>query len=157
MRATTFAGVPMSGMEPWVVVAEGSALAAHVLAAETDEQRRRGDELAADLLAMLTALAEGRTPFVDFPVTGMGVVSLGAHQLARGDAEDGVRLLALADRFGYNRTFPVMAWASFRELADRVAPGRLAAVLEEYGDRPGRELVDDLAKVLARIDLTSCG
>jgi len=37
------------------------------------------------------------------------------------------------------------------DLADAAAPGRLTAVLEEYGDRRGRELRPEAERVLAAV------
>ena len=54
-------------------------------------------------------------------------------------------------RFSYNRTFPVMAWEPLAELAERARPGRLAALLEEYDGRPGRELTGEVADLLAEV------
>ena len=71
-----------------------------------------------------------------------------------------MRLLALAHGFGYNRWFPVVAWEPLAELAERSAPGRLAAVLEEYGERRGRDLRPEAERVLAAVlgaGLTSSG
>jgi hypothetical protein len=65
-----------------------------------------------------------------------------------------VRLLALARSFGYNQTYPVMAWSALRAMADAAAPGRLDVVLEEYDGRRGRDLRDEVQRVLA---LTSSG
>ncbi|MFN8195501.1 MAG: AAA family ATPase [Nocardioidaceae bacterium] len=148
MRSVSFTGTPASGLEPWVIIADGAALAAYVRHAHTEAQRRRTSELAARVQAALTDLAHGLTHMVDFPVTGMGVFALGGHAVAHGDPEHGLRLLALAHRFGYNRSFPVLAWEPAAELAARVAPGRLDALLEEYAERPGGELLADLGKVL---------
>jgi hypothetical protein len=57
--------------------------------------------------------------------------------------------LAIADRFSYSRTFPVMAWEPLAEASERVDPGRLDALLREYDGRPGREL---LAEALAALE-----
>ena len=90
--------------------------------------------------------------FLDYPVTGMLLFAVGAWLLERGeDAESGVLLLAMARCFSYNRTFPVMAWARLAEAADRALPGRLAALLEEYDGRPGRELTGEVADLLGQV------
>ena len=62
-----------------------------------------------------------------------------------------LRLLALADRFSYNRTFPVMAWAPLVEAAEDAVPGGLAVVQAEYAGRPGRDLLDELKVLLERV------
>jgi hypothetical protein len=52
-----------------------------------------------------------------------------------------------------------MAWDELSAAAEDAVPGRLAAVLEEYGGRPGRELLPETQRVLATVavspDLTS--
>ena len=98
---------------------------------------------------------------VDYPVTGMALAALSARVLATATidrARDaGVRLLALAATFGYNRWFPVMAWEPLRAYADAAAPGRLAEVTDEYGSRRGRELRGEVLAALAAGALTSSG
>jgi hypothetical protein len=91
----------------------------------------------------------------------MGLAALGSWLLTeRPDdqaADAGVRLLALAHGFSYNRWFPVMDWERLEELADAVAPGRLDVVLEEHGGRRGRELRPEAEQALASVRLTSSG
>ena len=97
---------------------------------------------------------------VDYPVTGMAAHPLAQwllrHEADR-DPEPAVRLLALAERFGYNRWFPAMAWEPVATMAEGAAPGLLDAVLEEYGDRKGRELRPEAERVLALLGVTSSG
>jgi hypothetical protein len=82
----------------------------------------------------------------------MMLAAAAAWLLDRGvDTEAGVRLLVMAQRFSYNRTFPVMAWEPLAEAAERERPGRLAALLEEYDGRPGRDLVGEVADLLAEV------
>jgi hypothetical protein len=57
-----------------------------------------------------------------------------------GDREPSLRLLVLADRFGYNRTVPTMAWERIAPHADRK---RLAELRAAYADRRPRELLDE--------------
>jgi len=157
MRALQFPGAELTGLEPWVVLAESSTLTALVRYASTPTHLTRRDELGASLLrsVRLQLSTEG---MLDYPVAGMALAGLGAHVLATdGDRETGVRLLALARCFGYNRTFPVMAWEPLRALAEAAAPARLDAVLDEYGDRRGRDLRAETADVLSRVSLTSSG
>ena len=157
MGAIRFPGMETSGMEPWTLVAESAALAAHVRYAETPADLERRDELASDLLGKGTRLLRTIDAFLDFPVTGMIFAALGAWLLnpdenaQRVDPEPGIRLLVMAQRFSYNRTFPVMAWEPLAELAERARPGRLAALLEEYDGRPGRELTGEVADLLVEV------
>ena len=152
MASIRFPGMETSGMEPWTMVAKAAALAAHVRYAETPEQLAERDRLAEDLLDKCRRLLGLSDSFLDYPVTGMVLFGLGAWLLERGDdPESGVQLLVMARCFSYNRTFPVMSWAPVAEAADRALPGRLAALLEEYDDRPGRELTGEVADLLAQV------
>ncbi len=154
MRALRFPGAEMTGIEPWVVVAQSTALAAYVRFAGTPAHHRRRDQLASDVVesVRLQLASDGA---IDYPVAGMALAATAIQLLAsETDPEVGVRLLALASGFGYNQTYPVMAWDALRAVADAAAPGRLDAVLEEYDGRRGRELREEGQRVLA---LTSSG
>jgi predicted ATPase/DNA-binding SARP family transcriptional activator len=156
-----FAGVEASGLEPWIVVAVATALTAHVRFGTAPAHRRAARELAARGGRLVERLMTGPEAAVDYPVVGMAMAALGAFLLSTETtaeaAESGVRLLALARRFSYNRWFPVMSWEFLRELAERVAPGRLEIVSTEYGDRLGRELRDEVAGAVSRAAVTSSG
>ena len=157
MRAVSFAGVESTGLEPWVIMAEGAALAAYVRHAGSERQRLRADELARGVHRSLCDLASGVTHMADYPVTGMGVVALGAYAVTHELGEPGVRLLALAHRYGYNRSFPALSWAWFAELAERTVPGRLEVLLAENDGAPGPDLLAELAAALEDLTgLTSC-
>ncbi len=152
MKRIRFPGMETSGMEPWTVVAESAALMAHVRYAATTAQEAERDRLAEMLVGKGVRLMRMDNSFLDFPVTGMLLASVGAWSLARGgDPEVAVRLLVLARRFSYNQTFPVMAWNPLAEAADDQRPGLLAALLEEYDGRPGRELTGEAADLLGRV------
>ena len=84
-------------------------------------------------------------PLLDFPVTGMLLAAVGAWSpRARRGPEPAVRLLVLARRFSYNRTFPVMAWEPLAEAAEhrQARPARRApaGVRRPTGPRPGEEV-----------------
>jgi len=154
MRAMRFPGAELTGNEPWVVLAESTALTAFVRFADTPDQRRRRDELGS-AVAESVRLQLGSEGPIDYPVAGMALAATAARLLtSETDPEVGVRLLALARSFSYSQTYPVMAWDPLRALADAAAPGRLDVVLDEYDGRRGRELRDEVQRVLA---LTSSG
>jgi tetratricopeptide (TPR) repeat protein len=162
MREWRFAGVVTNGLEPWTLTALATDLAAHTRFATSTDRLHRREVLAAETLQLLGNLEDVPESAIDFPVTGMALAALGLWVVTQDPtaAEPGVRLLALAHGFGYNRWFAVMAWDDLSATADGVAPGRLAAVLEEYGDRRGRELLPEAQRVLAAVlapDLTSSG
>jgi predicted ATPase len=143
-----------NGLEPWTLIALATDLVAHVRYAETAGQKARADELAAQLGDLLEKFSAVPDASVDYPITGMALAALGTWLLTRDDpprVEPAVRLVALAHGFGYNRWFPVMDWDALAGLADAAAPRRLAAVLEEYGDRRGRELRPEAERVLATV------
>jgi predicted ATPase/DNA-binding SARP family transcriptional activator len=164
VRDWGFGEFSTNGLEPWTLIALATDLAAHTRYAATSEQRSHAAELAAQLGDLLEKFPTVPDPSVDFPISGMALAALGIWLLTGNvsgdDAEPGVRLVALAQGFGYNRWFPVMDWDHLVELAETAAPGRLAAVLEEYDGRQGRELRPEAERVLAEVlgsGLTSSG
>jgi predicted ATPase len=159
LRGIVFAGMTTNGLEPWSLIPLATSLAAYARHADTDERRSRGRRLAAEAVEQLGHLRETPDAAVDYPVTGMGLAALGAWLLTMETDPDrveaGVRLVALAHGFSYNRWFPVMGWERLQALADDAAPGRLAVVLEEYDGRLGRELRPEAEGVLDSLRVTS--
>jgi hypothetical protein len=153
MAEIRFPGMETAGLEPWTILAHSTALTAHVRYAETPAQLAKRDRLAETLLSKGRRVLSTADVFLDVPVTGMMLAGLGAWLLesGRADPDLGVRLLVMARRWSYNQTFPVMAWEPLAELAERARPGRLAALLEEYDGRPGRELTGEVADLLAQV------
>ena len=137
MRELQLPGITRTGMEPWVLFGEAMALSAHAhYAAGADVAHGRALFRAAAQRA-LRVLDPGN-PHLDYPASGLVLFALGAWGLLRRatPADDALRLLALADRFAYNRMIPTMAW-------ERIAPARRGsarlagspAAQAEYGDR----------------------
>jgi hypothetical protein len=62
-----------------------------------------------------------------------------------------VALLVLAERFAYNRMIPTMGWERIAPRAEERAPGRIAALREELGDRRPQELVDEAHRLVERL------
>jgi len=156
MRAIRFAGVEASGYEPWTLVAEAAALMAHLRHGSTPADARRLDDLLASVLRKTRNVLELLPAHLDYPVTGMSLAALAQWLFTTGKQpahEDGVRLLALVDRFAYNRTFPVMAWGPLVRAAEEVRPGRLDAIQKEYDGRPGRELLVEVIATLDRVEM----
>ena len=141
VREWGFGHLSSQGLEPWILVALATDLAAHARFASTPAQRARAAELAAETGDLLEKLPSVPDTAVDFPITGMSLAALGAWLLIDDEAdarvEPAIRLIALARGFGYNRWFPVMAWEPLVSLAEAAAPGRLAAVLERVRRPPG--------------------
>jgi tetratricopeptide (TPR) repeat protein len=149
MRQMRFPGAELTGSEPWVILAESTALTAFARFASGPEQCCRRDELGAELRESLARLL-GVQDVIDYPVAGMALAATAAWFLVTdADPERGVRLLAQARGFGYNQMYPVMAWDSLVGLAETAAPGRLDVVLREYDGRRGRELRDEVLRTLA--------
>ena len=141
------------GASPWVALASSAALVSRVRYGTSTPDPR------ADELRDLVAGPPGRTPegtlwFTDLPLNGMLLVALAAWVMRFGNAEqhaDGVHLLAVAHRWAYNRSIPVMAWEPMVELAEAVQPGRIGPLVVELAERPGPDLVPGAAAAVDRL------
>ncbi len=162
-RGWGFSEVSTNGLEPWTLIALATDLGVHTRFAESAAARARGARLADETRTLLARFATIPDAVVDYPVTGMAFAALGQWLVRCERSPDpgpAIRLIALARQFGYNSWFPAMTWGAMVAIADEAAPGRLAAVLEEYDDRQGRELRQEAERVLAEVlgsDLTSSG
>ncbi|SED16354.1 Predicted ATPase [Nocardioides exalbidus] len=144
---------PGGGINPWLMLAASAALVSRVRYGDgTDGER------AAQLRDLLVGAGPGLTAerlwFTDLPLNGVLLVSLAAWVLRYGGAEqraDGVLLLAVAHRWSYNRSVPVMAWEPMAELAETLEPGLVGRLVSELADRPGPELLPEAAAVLDRV------
>ena len=144
MHELRFPGVDPTGLEPWTLVGDAVALVAHA------HHATGADVDAGQALFRLCHELGARTldpalPDLDYPVAGMLALALGTWGLLRDAApvDVALRLLALADRFAYNRTVPTMAWERIAPHAEERAPGELAALRAHYAGRPAPELVDE--------------
>ncbi|MFT4085432.1 MAG: AAA family ATPase [Nocardioides sp.] len=137
---------------PWLAHAEAVALATYARYVPGSPE---GADLYAGLAAKINAAIAESRPFLDLPVIGGILFALGLWGLRAEvlDAEPAVRLLVVADRFGYNRFALGMRWADARQDAERVAPGVLARIESEYGDRRGPDLLGEARAVTAHIFL----
>jgi hypothetical protein len=136
-------GVAATGLEPWVVFGESTALTAHALYA-TEADAAAGTELFESCLQRTLGILDPGNPDIDCPVVGMALHGLGAWGLLR-DAtgeDDALELLALADRFAYNRSIPTIA---------RPLPVDLAPLLAAYGDRRPRDLLGEARRLVTRV------
>jgi hypothetical protein len=143
---------PEAGINPWLMLAASAALVARARHGVGDADPR-ADELRDILLRSGEGLPDGSLWFADLPLNGVMLVALSAWTLRYGPPdrhEDGVRMLAIAHRWAYNRSIPVMAWEPLVELAETVLPGRVGALVEELADRPGPGLQPDAAEVVDR-------
>ena len=134
---------------PWAISGEAAAVSAYALYGHGDEGRDLRDALAARALDAL----DPERPFMDYPVGGLVLFGLGLWALLRtdGPAPDAVRVLVLADRFSYYRFAPTMQWDHARTLCEERAPGVLAAIEAEYGERRGPDLVAEARAAVTRV------
>ncbi|MBV1850030.1 ATP-binding protein [Catellatospora tritici] len=151
VRKLRMPGVPATGLEPWVLLAEATSLAARAYYAPADDPA--GTALFAQAGERALRVLDPDHPYLDYPVCGLVLFALGAWGLLR-DAlpvQEAVRLIALAERFAYNRSMPTMAWERIAVQAEARAPGLLAGLAAEYGDRRGPDLLDEARSLLERI------
>lgn len=134
---------------PWRVAAEAVTLVSCARHAEGSEGSDLYDVLMAKAPRLLSA--ERRTQ--DFPVTGMLLLALGLWGLLRNalPPEKAVRLMVLADRFGYSRSYLDMRWELAVADAARIAPGMLESISQAYGERRGLALLDEARGVIEQL------
>jgi hypothetical protein len=179
MRALRLPGVEPTGLEPWVLAGEAMALAAFARHATEAAQLASGRDLYLSCRTRCAALVrqDRNRPNIDYPVLGGVLFALGAWALrdtntdtdtdtdtdtpCHGDdgpdsadspeAEDAVRLLVLAQRFGYITTISRMDWARVVAIAERRAPGLLAVVRTGLGERRGAQLLGEVRSLVERL------
>ncbi|WP_086819673.1 BTAD domain-containing putative transcriptional regulator [Allokutzneria sp. NRRL B-24872] len=145
-------GTAELGINPWVVEVHGVAVVAHAQHGQI--------ELVADIVGgmpgVLTALLTKRplrapSVLMDHVLYGTLLAALGMADFARGN-DAGVRLIALAERFRFQRGFqPTMSAAAIREAAENANRPAYAEAVAEYAGRSLVELrTDALAVVRAR-------
>jgi hypothetical protein len=143
-------GVPRAEVMPWTILAESVSLTAYAYHAPPEDVRY-GEELFSTVRGY-DLLAVGN-PVLDYPLCGSMLFALGAWGLLRGAmaARDAIGLLVLAERFAYNNSMPSMTFERIEPYAERAAPGMIAAVRAEYGDRRGSELLDEARSLVEQI------
>ncbi len=139
------------GYEPWIYYPQAAAVSAHV----RHDARHLATELREELRAKLPHTLGTGNAFIDYPVVGSVMLALAEWELAGAPAppaaERAVRMLVLADLFGYNRQLPSLAWGPAEALADAAAPGLLAAIRTEVGVRPAPELREEALRLVAEL------
>ena len=98
-------GGDLPGLDGWTLEVEAATVIAHARHGRLDLAAPLADALPGRLSALLAALASKRTFPSGFPVCGAVLLALAAVDLQRGDVRSGVRLAALAERFGFIRGF----------------------------------------------------
>jgi predicted ATPase/DNA-binding SARP family transcriptional activator/tetratricopeptide (TPR) repeat protein len=152
LQSRTFPGLEsMLGFEPWTLYAESAAMAAHIRFGRQEEV----EGMRRDVLQKIPDILGGAVGFLDYPVVGSVLFALAVWDLAEEpDAERAavaVRLLVYADRFGYNRQMPSLAWDGGAALAEAALPGELARVRAELADRKAPELRQEVGDLLAEL------
>ena len=137
MREIELPGITRTGEEPWALFGDAMALSAHARYAAGDDIAR-GEALFRVCRTGTLRVMTPENPHLDYPALGMVLFALGAWSLLRraAPAEDALRLLALADRFAYNRMIPTMRWERITLAAEEAAPGLLARLQAAYRDSP---------------------
>jgi predicted ATPase/DNA-binding SARP family transcriptional activator len=152
MREIQLPGVSRTGMEPWALFGEAMALSAHARYAAGDDLAR-GEALYRTCRAGALRVITAENPHLDYPASGLVLFALGAWSLLRraAPASDALRLLALADRFAYNRMVPTMRWERITPAAEEAAPGLLAQLQAEYRDCPQPDLLAQARLAVERL------
>jgi predicted ATPase/DNA-binding SARP family transcriptional activator len=152
MRELRLPGVAMTGVEPWVLFGDAIALSAHAWYA-TGGDEAHGDALFRTCREDAVKVLGAAGAELDYPVTGTLLFGLGAwaalHRAA--PAQDAVRLLALADRFSYNRSILTMSWERIVPVAEEAAPGLIAGFQAEYAGRQPSDLLAEAHRLAERL------
>ncbi len=149
MRALELPGIPRTGLEPWALFGDSTALTAHAyLSSDGDEMF--GRELFGTCRQHALRALDRANFRLDYPVAGMVLFGLGVWGLLRSamSPDEAVRLLAFADRFAYNRTIPTMAWERIAPRADTAVPGGIADLRAVYAARRPPDLLEEARRAV---------
>jgi predicted ATPase/DNA-binding SARP family transcriptional activator len=154
MRRLSFPGIVQTGREPWALFGDAMALSAHAQYAAGDDEAQGRQLFAACLEGSLKVLTPDNVR-LDYPAAGVLLYALGVWGLLRetGPAEDAIGLLALADRFAYNRSIPTMMWERITPAAEAAAPGLLAELQAGYRDRRPPGLLTEARRAVERLQV----
>ena len=152
MRRIELPGITLTGTEPWSLFGDALVLSAHAWYATGDDVAY-GRELFARCRAGAFKVFVPENERHDYPAAGLLLFALGAWALLRraAPAPDALRLLALADRFAYNRMIPTMMWERIVPRAEEALPGRLAGLQAEYAACRPRDLVDQARRAAEKL------
>jgi len=148
-----FPGLPRTRIEPWVVVAEATALAAHAKDARSITELAEGRALFAATREHTLTLLSDEGVRRDYPVAGLPLFALGAwaHLREQAPIELATRLLVLADRFAYNRAIPSLSWERIAPSIEAAAPGLLDRCRDGYGALRPQELLGEVRRVVEQL------
>jgi predicted ATPase/tetratricopeptide (TPR) repeat protein len=139
------------GSEWWLYYPQAAAVSAHVRHGRREQASGLRDDLRANLPRTLAA----KHGFLDYPVAGSVMAALAQWELAGDpdpvDAERGVRLLVVADLFGYNRQLPSLSWEPAEAMAEAAVPGGIGRVRAEIGARQAPELRAEALRLVTEL------
>jgi len=152
MRELEIPGMERTGAEPWALFGDAMALSAHAWYAGGEDEAHGRALFSACRTGVLRAIGP-ENPRLDYPATGLLLFALGAWGLLRqaAAAPEALRLLALADRFAYNRTIPTMQWERMLPPAEEALPGALAGFQAEYAGRRPPDLLGEARQLAERL------
>ncbi|WGX94445.1 AAA family ATPase [Nocardioides sp. L-11A] len=150
MAAVRFPGMGADAdIAPWRIYGNTVAILAFAL----HDRPAQGRALYAWLVGAVPRVVDRDRTFVDVPVVGLMLFALGTWALRFGTLRpaEAVRLLALAERLSYPRFVPSLSWDRAVARCEEAAPGELALLAAEYGERRGPDLLDETRDVVARL------
>ncbi len=136
---------PPTGLEPWALYGQSAAVTAFAVHGDREEHLVEGGGLYASLLAGAPRVLDPDRPRMDYPVAGLVLHGLGAWGLLRDamPADVAVRLLVLAERFGYPRFTPTMSPARTEARAEDSVPGLAARLRSEFAGGTAASLLPE--------------
>jgi len=145
--------VSWTGAELWTYFGDALALNAHAWYAAADADEEYGRTLFADCRAGALRVLTADNAGLDYPAAGLLLLAMGAWSLLRqaAPAPDALRLLALADRFAYNRMLPTTAWERITPAAEKALPGGLDELRAAYADRRPTDLLAEAREAASRL------
>ncbi|MBU2696378.1 hypothetical protein CCO04_14905 [Pimelobacter sp. 30-1] len=150
MAAVRFPGMGIdTDIAPWRIYGNTVAILAFAL----HDRPAQGRELYRWLVAALPRVLDRDRTFVDVPVVGLMLFAFGTWALSFGTLRpaEAVRVLTLAERMSYPRFVPSLSWDRAVARCEEAAPGELALLAAEYGERRGPDLMDETRDVVARL------
>jgi predicted ATPase/DNA-binding SARP family transcriptional activator len=130
------------GQEPWTLEVEAVTLVAHAQHGRLDLVEKLTGKLPERLATMLANPVANPPPYLmELPVSGALLLALAMVDLDRGATGSGVRLVALAERFGFLRNFqPTMSAARARRAAEQADRPAYEDAVSSYAGLGHQEL-----------------
>jgi predicted ATPase/DNA-binding SARP family transcriptional activator len=124
------------GLETWILEAHAATLAAHARYGRLEAVKELAGSVTETLVELLEHPTEKPPPYLmELPITGALLLAEGVAELDQGATGSGVRLIALAERFGFLRNFqPTMSPALARQAAEDADRSAYADAVSSYAD-----------------------